>query len=183
MRISYIDIRDEAVNNLKETFKSVKGLAIEAHPGVFDVDELKRVALRSPAVLTSLMDVDANEKHTMKFSSWVIVRATNRDKLFDAALGILTVLIPALKGMDSAWSEGGASDVVAHNLFSNDSAQVNVGIWVVSWNWKVREESLEVLPDASVLGGILLPDALEDFEGYDAEHKVGTERVDETVTL
>lgn len=183
MRISYIDIRNEAVNNLKETFSSAKGLTVEAHAGVFDVEELKRVALRAPAILTSLMDIDAHDKHTLKFSTWVIVRATNRDRLFDAALGLLTVLVPALKAMDAEWSDGGASDVLAHNLFNAESAQINVGIWAVSWNWKVREESLEVSPDAIASGGILLPDGLANFEGYDAEHQVGTDRVGDSSTL
>lgn len=180
--ISYVDIRSEAVAYLKKVFSKAKGLIVDAHPGVFDVEELKRIALRAPAILTGLMDIDANDNHKLKFSTWIVVRGSTKDTLFDAALRYLTVVIPALKEIDAEWSDGGAKEVSARNLFTTSTAALNVGIWVVVWSWNVRGDCIQVVDDETI-GGILLPDELGTFEGYDAEHKVGSTSVSENVTL
>ena len=171
--VSLIDIRDTAVSALQEVFADNKKLMVDAHPGVFDLEELKRIAVKAPAILTSLMDVDWDDS-ILKFSSFLIVRASTQDKLFDSTLKILSSLLPALKELDADWSVGGGEKIEAKNLYSASSGALNVSLWTVSWQWTVRE---------GIIGGILLPDDLEDFEGYDAEHKVGDQSVSEEITF
>jgi hypothetical protein len=53
--IRFVDVRDHAVTWLKEAFSPNKKLHIAAHPGQFNEAEIKRLANRTPAILTSFM--------------------------------------------------------------------------------------------------------------------------------
>lgn len=188
--ISYKQIRDEAVVQIGTAFKQWK-LKSEAHPGKFDEAEVRRLAMIAPAILTSLIRVkdESADNQALDFVSWVLVRADNKDQLFDQALNTLSVLIPLLRGIDAPWSHGGAEGVEATNLYTSSSAGINLSMWAVSWSWPLRqtvvitpqEAAGEVPPsvdDPFFGGGVLLPDQLGNFKGADGKIRIGTQDVD-----
>ncbi|WP_020613105.1 hypothetical protein [Sediminispirochaeta bajacaliforniensis] len=171
--VTFADIRDTAVNTLKNLFQDNKKLKVEAHPGVFDLEELKRIAVKAPAILSSLMDIDW-DNGVLNFSTFIIVRASTQDKLFDDTLKVLSTLLPALEALDADWSIGGGKNINAKNLYSASTGSLNISLWAVSWEWMIRR---------GIIGGILLSDDLEDFTGYDADTNVGTDSTHESITL
>lgn len=186
--VSYKDIRNYAVDYLARCFASRKSLVVEAHPGRFDEAEIRRLFQRAPAILTGLMGVeekDETDVQTLKFVTWVLVRADARDKLFDDALVLLSVLVPLLRGIDAPWSHGGASAVEAANLYTSQGASINVALWAVSWTWPIRGSvALNQISEETIAdGGILLPTTFDDFTGYDAVLEVGPGTAEDSVNL
>jgi hypothetical protein len=175
--LNFVGIRDTAIDQIKAAFAENKKLFIGTHPGQFNEAEIKRLANRTPAVLTSLMRY-SDEDHTLRFVSWVLYRAGNTDILYDGALKIVSAIIPVIRNIDAEWSIGGGDDIEAECLYSGSLDQINITLWGVRWNWKIQES---VLLDGE--GGILLPDDLEYFEGYDAAHLVGTQSALDTIDL
>jgi len=165
--VSYKDIRNAAVQALATAFAPIRGLKVEAHPGRFDEAEIKRLAVLAPALLTSLMRIspaEGEDLQTMEFVTWVIVRADNQDTLFDRALALISLLTPTLRNLDTEWSIGGGQGIEATNLYTSSQGAINVSLWAVNWTWKVRANQVGISE-----GGILLPGALELFEGATAE--------------
>lgn len=186
--VTYKDVRNYAVDYLARCFASRKGLVVEAHPGRFDEAEIRRLVQRAPAILTSLMGLeeeDETDVQTLKFVTWVLVRADARDKLFDDALVLLSVLVPLLRGIDADWSHGGAATVEAQNLYTSQGASINVALWAVSWTWPIRGSVAlnQISEDTIADGGIILPSTFDEFAGYDAVLEVGTEAAEDSVTL
>ena len=186
--VPYKDIRNHAVDYLARCFALRKGLVVEAHPGRFDEAEIRRLVQRAPAILTSFMGLEEEgetDEQTLRFVTWVLVRADARDKLFDDALVLLSVLVPLLRGIDADWSHGGAKKIDAQNLYTSQGATINVGLWAVSWTWPVRGSVAltQVSEEAIADGGILLPSTFDDFQGYDAALEVGTQAADDSVDL
>ncbi len=177
--ISYAAVRDEAITQLKTRFPS--SIRVEAHPGRFDEAEIKRQYTKAPAILTGMMGIkrpERDDNQTPEFVTWVLVRASNKDRLYDQGLILVSVLVPALLDLDAPWSFGGAKNVDARNLYASSTGQMNVALWAVKWEWNLRGS---VLHEGE--GGILLPDDLDNFEGYTATLDVGTEKVSDTTTL
>jgi hypothetical protein len=174
-----VDVRNEAVAHIKQAFTPEGGKSavfIEAHPGRFDEAEIRRLAQRTPAILTSLMAID-DEKNEYEFVSWVLARAQGKDKLYDTALGIVSALIPALRDLDADYSVDAPQNIEAECLYSGSLDAINVTLWAVRWTWELRKSSLEAGG-----GGYPVFD-LENFEGYDAAHLAGDAGVNDTVNL
>jgi hypothetical protein len=164
--VNFIDIRDEAVSQIKAAFAENKKLHIAAHPGQFNEAEIKRLANQTPAVLTSLLRY-ADEGHAVDFVSWTLYRANSQDRLYDGALKIVSALIPAIRELDADWSLGGGERIEAECLYSGTLDQINVTLWAVKWKWHIDENCL-----GPGKGGMSLSD-LDYFEGYDATHTIG----------
>ena len=173
---TFVDIRDDAVAQIKAAFAENKKLHIAAHPGQFNEAEIKRLANQTPAVLTSFMRY-AGEDHTVDFLSWVLYRADSKDRLYDGALKIVSALVPVLENLDAEWSVGAGKRIEAECLYSGTLDQINITLWGVRWKWHVQENCLH-----GGEGGILFPD-LEYFEGYDAAHNIGVATAQDNVNL
>ena len=174
--VTFVDIRDEAVAQIKAVFAENKKMHIAAHPGQFNEAEIKRLANQTPAILTSFLRY-SGEDHTIDFASWVLYRADGKDRLYDGALKIVSALVPVIENLDAEWSIGAGQRIEAECLYSGTLDQINITLWGVRWKWHVKENCLH---DGN--GGILLPD-LEYFEGYDATHNVGDTVAQDNVNL
>ncbi|MDR2923511.1 MAG: hypothetical protein LBU85_09255 [Treponema sp.] len=171
---SLVDMRNEAVNQIKEAINK-KEIFISEHPGQFDASEIKRLATQTPAILTSLMRY-SDENNTARFATWVLYRATAKDRLYDGALKIVTALIPIIRELDAEWSIGGGADIDAECLYSGALDQINITLWGVRWNW----QTTGIVPDE---GGGALIDDLDYFRGYDAGHQIKDCAVEDIVNL
>jgi hypothetical protein len=176
--ITYKEIRDSAVEPIKERFSEEKRIHITTHPGTFDGEEIRRLATQTPAILTSLIrisDQDVQDESWCDFVSWILYRADNQDRLYDGALKILSSLIPVIRNLDTGWSIGSGTDIQAECLYSGSLDRINITLWAVRWRWQVRGMSGD--------GEILLPEDLDYFEGYNADHEVGSQHVQDEVHL
>ena len=161
---TYLDIRNEAVKIIESKFQN-KRIKIAAHPGRFTEAEIRRLATQTPAILTSFMGVkdgEGTDNSSCRFISWVLVRADNKDKLYDSALKFISLLIPVIRTIPnlSVYNATDVTDIEAENLYTGTLDNINISMWAVSWNWNVRATQL---PD----GDIALDDELEFFEGAD----------------
>ncbi|MDR0386855.1 MAG: hypothetical protein LBH57_02340 [Treponema sp.] len=178
MSVTYLDIRDAAVTRIKEQFAGEKKIRVAAHPGSFNEEEIRRLATRTPAILTSLMrisDRDVNDESFCDFINWVLYRANNQDTLYDGALQIVSALIPVIRNLDSEWCIDGGRGIEAECLYSGSLDKINITLWAVKWRWQVRGTASG--------GGILLPGDLDWFEGYGAEHIVDQQNIKDEVFL
>jgi len=176
--ITLVDVRDEAINQIKTAFANNKKMHIAAHPGIFDEKEIRRLATQTPAILTSFMRY-TDENHTVEFVSWVLYRADSKDLLYNGALKIVSTLIPVIGNLDAEWSIGEGKNIEVECLYSGSLDQINITLWGVKWKWHIQELTLD---DEVGESGIMLPD-LEYFEGYDATHNIGSAIAEDKVNL
>ena len=170
--LTFVDIRDEAISQIKAAFAENKKLHIAAHPGQFDTAEIKRLANKTPAILTSFMRYTEDD-HSIDFANWVLYRADNNDRLYDGGLKIVSALIPVIEDLDADWSLGGGQRIEAECLYSGTLDQINITLWGVRWKWKIQENFHHGY----------IPSDLEYFEGYDAAHNIGSAAVNDNVNL
>lgn len=175
--VNFVDIRDTAIDQIKAAFLENKKLYIAAHPGRFNEAEIKRLANRTPAILTSFLSY-TDEERAVHLVSWVLYRADNKDRLYDGALQIVSAIIPVIRTIDAGWSIGGGEAIEAECLYSGSLDQINITLWGVRWDWKIQDTVF-----SGGEGGIRLPGDLEYFEGYDATHRVGGDAVKDRINL
>lgn len=164
--ITFADMRDEAIDQIKAAFSAHKKIYISAHPGQFNEAEIRRIANQTPAILTSFMRY-RDSGRVIDFVTWVIARADNKDRLYDGALKIVSAIIPVIRKLNTEWCIDNPKDIEAECLYTGALDQINVTLWGVKWSWQISEP---VLSGGS--GGWPVID-LEDFEGYDATHQIG----------
>jgi hypothetical protein len=179
---SFVDIRDSAVAQIKAAFSGNKKIHIAAHPGRFNEPEIKRLANQTPAILTSFMRY-SDEDHTIRFVSWILYRADSKDRLYDGSLKIVGALIPVIREIDAEWSIGGGTEIDAECLYSGSLDQINITLWGVRWNWKIREPLLAGGEGGNPVDDDLDYFELDYFEGYDAAHKIGSAAAEDIVNL
>lgn len=123
-------------------------------------------------------DGDGTDNSECHFISWVLVRADNKDKIYDAGLKYISLLIPVIRSIpnESEYNGTDVTDVEAENLYTGTLDTINISMWAVSWNWKVRATQI---PD----GDIALDDELEMFEGADGTLDVEERAVGSTVDV
>ena len=176
MIVNFVDIRDEAIKQIKAALAKNDKLHIAAHPGLFNEAEIRRLANKPLAILTSLMRY-SDEDNTASFVSWVLYQANNKDRLYDGALKIVSALVPVLRGIDAEWSIGGGEGIDAECLYTGTLDQIGVTLWGVRWDWQLNAT---VFDDGE--GGARLDD-LDYFEGYDAAHLIGDAVANDNVNL
>jgi hypothetical protein len=167
----YLTIRDAAVEQIKAgMLPRYPKMIIEAHPGLFTEQSIKRDAQRTPAILTSLVKAVDGERNSIILVSWVLYRATSADKLYDGALQIVSALIPALRKADFDLVIKD-TNIEAECLFSGTLDAMNITMWAVKW---------ELL-----LGNHAFRDAEppDNFEYFDGTTKVGTEEVNDHTNM
>jgi hypothetical protein len=165
--VSYLTIRDKAVEQIKTGILPLyPKMTIEAHPGLFTEQSIKRDAQRTPAILTSLIKFADGERNTVTFVSWVLYRASSTDKLYDGVLQIVSALIPVIRKADFDLVIKD-TNIEAECLYSGTLDAVNITLWAVKWEL--------VLGNHAVRGeGESLSD-LEQVGGYDGTTVVGTD--------
>jgi hypothetical protein len=111
-------IRNSAIEQMKTAFAEYGGkLHIAAHQGKFDEAEIKRIAVRAPAVLTSILRY-TDENHGIDFATWVLCRADSKDRLYDGDLNLVSALVSVIQNLDCDWSMDAPCYIVAECLYS-----------------------------------------------------------------
>ena len=178
---TYLDIRNEAVKVIQNAFQSQKKIHVAAHAGRFTEAEIRRLATQTPAILTSLMQItdgEGTDNSECRFISWVLVRADNKDKLYDSGLKYTSLLIPVIRSSpnESAYNATDVTGIEAENLYTGTLDGINISMWAVSWTWKVRATQV---PN----GMIAFDDELEMFEGADGTLNVEKRAVGSKVDM
>ena len=172
-RHNLLVLRDAAVEHIKSAFTE-KGFFVAAHPGPFNETDIRQAAQKTPAILTSMLRIRESDD-TLDFASFVLYRATSTDKLYDGAIAVTSKLIAVLKDLEHELCLDVPSEVSAECLFSGQLDSMNITLWAVRWSWQLQPYV--------VSGDFTLPDTLEIFAGYDAEHNIGDALVPDTVTV
>ena len=170
----YLTVRDAAVEQIKKGMAPLyPKMTVEAHPGLFTEQSIKRDAQRTPAILTSLVKAADGERDSVTFVSWVLYRAGSEDKLYDGALKIISALIPVIRKADFDLDIKNIN-IEAECLYSGALDAVNITLWAVKWEL--------VLGDHAAKGGEPLS-GLEQFSGYDGTTAVGTVEIDDHANM
>ena len=80
MKLTYLDIKNSIVEQIQTAFKSDKRVTVKSHAGNFDEAEVRRLMQSTPAILTSLVEIndeDEADECYIEFVSWVLYRADN----------------------------------------------------------------------------------------------------------
>ncbi len=168
-----LDIRNEVVRQIRAGIKDAK-IEVAAHPGRFDEKELRRLMTKTPAILTSFLfhhDGCGADESYIDFASWVLYRASNKDRLYDGGLDLVSRLVPVIRNIDADWAFA-VEKIETENLFTGTLDNLNVTLWAVSWRWKIRGSAIDG-DDA----GIIDDSELDYFDGADATILVGNESV------
>jgi len=169
--MSYLKIRDMAVEQIRAGMLPLyPDMRIEAHPGVFTEQSIRRAAQRTPAILTSLVRAsDGVYDNGVTFVSWVLYRASSEDLLYDGALKIISALVPVIRnaGFPLAIKE---TRTEVECLYSGALDAINVTLWAVRWE--------QVLGGRAFANGPL--GDLGDLEGFDGTVRVGTVEIGST---
>jgi len=162
--MSYLAARDSAVEQIKAGMLPLfPRMTIEAHPGVFTEQTIKRDAQRTPAILTSLVKAaDGTYRNGLTFVSWVLYRASSEDRLYDGALKIISALIPVIRKADfNVYIKDTA--IEAECLYTGALDAINVTMWAVKWEL--------VLGDRAFIKEI--PGDLGDLESFHGTAAIG----------
>jgi hypothetical protein len=107
----------------------------------------------------------------------VLARAQGKDRLYDTALGIVSALVPVIRELDADYSVDAPHGIEAECLYSGSLDAINVTLWAVRWTWELRKSVFE---DGE--GGFPVFE-LGNFEGCEAETKVGERAVQDSIDL
>ncbi|ASX25872.1 phage protein Gp37 [Candidatus Williamhamiltonella defendens] len=149
-------LRQAVIDQLKQDMPRLS--AVDAHPGRFNLEELKRIATQLPAIRVAFMgcpqlkQIETREKEAVvRMAAFIMTgdrRGLPKDEAALALVEALLVLIPyqswGIKGVL------GAANVKADNLFSGQVERQGVAMWAVTWEQSVRLGK-------NVWGGGILP--------------------------
>jgi hypothetical protein len=162
--MSYLTIRDKAVEQIKAGILPLyPKMTIEAHPGFFTEQSVRKDAQRTPAILTSLVKAADGDRNTVTFISWVLYRAGSADRLYDGALKIISALIPVIRKADFDLVIKD-TNIEAECLYSGTLDAINLTLWAVKWDLILGEYAIQ---DIGSLAD------LEYFEGCEGTNIVG----------
>jgi hypothetical protein len=165
----YLTIRDEAVEQIKTGILPMyPKMTVEAHPGFFTEQSIKKDAQRTPAILTSLVKASDGERNNITFVSWVLYRASSVDKLYDGALKIVSALIPVIRKADFNLVIKD-TNIEAECLYSGSLDAINITLWAVKWEL--------ALGDHAVRGESEYLEDLEQVGGYDGITVIGADAI------
>lgn len=152
--MSLIDFRASIIGHLKDTAVGITENCAP-HGGRFTQAELKRLAVKTPAILVAclgLVDIEDNTGGSVDvMASWgaFVVTADRPGVSRDAgALAILTALTQKVPG--NKWGRGDVGypeRVRADNLYSGQVEAAGVAMWAVTWQQGITLGGL----DASTL--------------------------------
>ena len=160
-----IAFRAAVVSAIKARVPSV---AVEEHGGRFDAAELKRVAVRAPAVFVAVLGVgDVRELGgeigaALNMGAFVITTSASSAPRDEAALAIVQALLGLVPGNRWGRAEGNPDRITAENLFSSTIDKRGVAMWAVSW----RQRTTITDFDAAIA-------SLDDFLRCDVQYPSG----------
>ncbi|MFD2177749.1 phage protein Gp37 [Veronia pacifica] len=148
-------LRHAIITNIKEALPELS--AVDAHPGRFNLDELRRIATKLPAVRVAIMAVSkaapvqtGERQLTVKLAAFVMTSDRRKLPKDESALAIVEALLALVPGHH--WGMGklsGASTPKAENLFSGKVDKQGVAMWAISW------EQVITVGDDIWQGGVL----------------------------
>lgn len=174
--MTYVDVRDAVVNEMKETFIKAKnglGIEIKAHSGGFSEQELKRVFQKTPAILTSLLEMgsdDSTDNSYCSFVTWVVYRADNRDLLADGALKLVSAIMVFLQNFDLPYLYS-VGKIKAEDVYSASLDDTNVSLWAISWRCELQG-IISSSEGENIEGVFPELEGLECFDGWDSSLKI-----------
>lgn len=149
-------------------------ISVEAHGGTFDLDELKRVALKAPAVRVCLMGTGQGQRATE--GEWYVplhlaAAVITKDSIVDsvkvdrgmAAAALATAVTIIVQGCRFGLSGvGQPEDLIARNEFTGKLDATGIAIWQVTWTQRILigdgiDESIAALTTGTVNGTPLFP--------------------------
>jgi hypothetical protein len=156
-------------------------LHVVEHGGALNVDEVKRLGARSPALAVTCLGVPKNEVQGSRrlgdavFAIFCVASSQERRPRDVVALNLAETVLEEVP--NQFWSDTAAkapTDVVATNLYSTSLDKLGVSMWAVRWRQRVLfERNVEL--------------SLDDFLTLHAEYDVGatadTEPTTDTITL
>lgn len=138
------ELRQAVIDQIKQDIPKLR--AVDAHPGRFNLEELKRIATKLPAIRVALMSspqlkqVETGEKEAVvRMAAFVITGDRRGLPKDDAALALVEALLVLVPGQ--RWSMKGvldAANVKADNLFSGKVDRQGVAMWAITWEQPIR---------------------------------------------
>lgn len=173
--MTYLDIRNSIVEQTKKYFedRNIK-INIEASAGALNSEEIKRLFIKAPSIFVSIANINI-EKEYIRFVNYVVVRANQKDKIYDNGLQITGALMSSIKNIDSADWGYNSKNISADCLYSGELDKINACLWAISFDLNIR--SLNIDGEINDISG------LDNFEGYDAEHKIEKQKVYDVVDI
>lgn len=164
--MSLLTIRDAIAAAIKPSLIGIK--TCEGHAGRFDLNEIKRIATKAPALYLSISQIenindDGNEINaTIHWVAFIITRdipGTERDV---SALAYVQALISLLPGNNWALDETETTPkkINAKNLYTANIDKKGIAMWAVSWSQRM------------MIGTELDLTILNNFVTYHAEHSL-----------
>ena len=143
MTVHLLDFRNNIISHLQGVFPK---LHVSAYQGRFNVDELKRVNLKLPALQVAILGsqkievIETEERDIhLQLAAFIITHDQKRLKREEAVLAIverLALLIPYQRWNDAHALP--ATTVQIENLFSSQMDKQGVALWAVSWAQSLR---------------------------------------------
>lgn len=139
-----IDARDAAIKAIKTALPHLR--ECEAHPGRFNLDELKRFLTKAPSVRVACLGIGRFEREAsgmidcdVQFAAFVLTDGSVRLPGGAAAVNIITALVPLIDRNDWGLENVGAAVVTrAENLYGGDLDNKGVALWALTWTQTVR---------------------------------------------
>lgn len=171
----YLDIRNSVLEQVRKYFADRKlKINVEAAAGSLNNEEIGRLFIKAPSVYLSIARIDI-EKELIRFVCYIVVRANQKDKIYDSGLELTGALISCIKNIDTLTYGYDAENIIADCLYSGELDKINACLWGLSFDLNIRSTNIDCeINDIS---------ALENFEGYDAEHKLEEESAYDSVSL
>ncbi|BCS94613.1 hypothetical protein DSLASN_02450 [Desulfoluna limicola] len=142
--MSLNDLLKAVCAEFKSHFPSLR--TCEPHGGRFDLQELKRISTKAPAVFVAILgtgkvkEVGSGEVDIpVSLAAFVVTKTEGKLPCAESALNVAEGLLTRIPG--SNWAcDGvfGADPATAKNLYSGTIASKGVAMWAVTWTQKVR---------------------------------------------
>lgn len=150
------DLRAAIVAGIRETLPEAIRDNCRTHGGRFDKGEIKRIAMKSPAILVACLGLvdaapDGAEGVNATFAWGAFVVTTDKPQLPRDAGALALVSILAGVVPDNRWGcdDAGYPDKIrGDNLYSGAVDGAGIALWAVTWNQRLTL----AVSDGSALG-------------------------------
>ncbi|KAB7624323.1 hypothetical protein [Alkalilimnicola sp. S0819] len=174
-----LSFRDAVVAGISQALTELK--SCEAHGGRFDEKELRRYALRAPAVLVAVRRIPAlaaeNEiTPTLTCAAFVVTRDARGRPRDAAGLALVEALLQVVA--NNTWGLDWAhrpQRLEADNLYSAALDKQGVALWGVAW-----QQAVDLAPEVD---SATLADFITHHQDYDLAPADGTADASDTITL
>lgn len=146
MSVTLVSVLDETCRQIEETFKKnlpklAAKISFGSAPGVFNEQEIRRLAQRVPAIKTALVKYEGNtntDNSMAHFVTWILYSASNSDVNGKGALALVSAIIPIIRRLDAEWCYDTPQNITADCLYTGSLDKINATLWAVSWDWHLR---------------------------------------------